>query len=140
MPARLAGLLGFDIGKGLFGGGDNREALRCGVVRLEVRRGRSTANPLIVDTSISQTRGTGTVTFPSESLALTLQGFAKNDHALQLPGTVTLSGTIREPELVVPEGTRSVGNVLKAVGRAIGGRANSTSDAACEALARQALS
>jgi uncharacterized protein involved in outer membrane biogenesis len=140
MPARLAGLLGFDIGKGLFGSKDERETLRCGVIRLALRGGSGTVEQLVVDTPVSQSRGTGTVTFPSERLELTLGGSAKNNHALQLPGNANLRGSIRNPELVVPEGTRSVGNVLKAVGRAIGGRAETAPDADCTSLISRTLS
>ncbi|MCW2394848.1 MULTISPECIES: AsmA family protein [unclassified Sphingobium] len=134
MPARLAGLLGFDIGKGLFADEDGREALRCGVVLLDMRGGRGVVRTLVVDTPVSQSRGTGTVSFPAERLELTLKGLAKNEHALQLPGNAHLRGTLRNPDLVVPENTRSVGNILKAVGRAIGGRAETAPDANCAAL------
>lgn len=139
MPARLAGLLGFDIGKGLFGDKDERAALRCGIVRLALNNGRGKVEQLIVDTPVSQTRGSGVVSFPTEQLQLTLNGAAKNEHALQLPGNATLRGTMRNPELVVPEGTRSVGNVLKAVGRAIGGRAETAPDADCPSLIARTL-
>ncbi|MBU0554675.1 MAG: AsmA family protein [Alphaproteobacteria bacterium] len=139
MPARLAGLLGFDIGKGLFGDEDAREALRCGVIRMDLRGGRGAVRTLVVDTAVSQTRGTGTVSFPAERLDLTLNGLAKSEHALQLPGDAKLRGTIRNPELVVPEGTRSVGNILKAVGRAIGGRAETAADADCASLIARTL-
>jgi len=139
MPTRLAGLLGFDIGKGLFGDSDEREALRCGIIHLDVKGGRGTTRSLIVDTSISQTRGSGTLTFPAERIDMTLTGAAKSKHALQLPGSVNLRGSIREPEVDIPEGTRSLGNILKAVGRAIGGRAESATDANCPALIGQAI-
>lgn len=139
MPTRLAGLLGFDIGKGLFGDKDEREALRCGIIRLALTNGRGNVEQLIVDTPVSQTRGSGVVSFPTEQLQLTLNGAAKNEHALQLPGNANLRGTMRNPVLVVPEGTRSVGNVLKAVGRAIGGRAETAPDADCQSLIAQTL-
>lgn len=139
MPARLAGLLGFDIGKGLFADEDGREILRCGVVQLDMRRGRGVVRTLVVDTPVSQSRGTGTVSFPAEQLDLTLKGLAKSEHALQLPGNAHLRGTLRNPELVVPEEARSFSNILKAVGRAIGGRAETAPNANCPALIAQTV-
>lgn len=140
LPTKIAALIGFDIGRGLFGDGDEPAALRCAVLRLNVREGRGTLDPLVVDTGISQSRGTGTIVFPGEALAITLTGAPKGDAALRLPGSVSLRGTIREPDIVVPEGTRSVGNVLKAVGRAIAGRDGPpATDADCAALTRAAI-
>ena len=94
---------------------------------------------MILDTGISQSRGVGTLQFPAEAWAITLTGAPKRD-ALRLPGSVLLRGTVREPEIVVPKGTKSVGNVLKAIGRAIGGRNGPAAvDADCAALSRRAI-
>ena len=139
MPTRLAGLIGFDVGKVLFGKEEGREELRCGIIRLDMKRGRGAVDLLMVDTSISQTRGTGHISFPAEAFAITLTGAAKSKSALQLPGSVSLRGTIREPDIIVPEGTRSVGNIFKAVGRAIGGRNKAATDANCAQLIAQTL-
>jgi len=139
LPAKIAALMGFDIGKAAFGEDDARSSLRCGVLRLDVRHGRGTADPLILDTGISQSRGIGTLQFPAEAWAITLTGAPKRD-ALRLPGSVLLRGTVREPEIVVPKGTKSVGNVLKAIGRAIGGHNGPAAvDADCAALSRRAI-
>jgi uncharacterized protein involved in outer membrane biogenesis len=140
LPAKLAALMGFDIGKGLLGDDEERATLRCAVMLLDMRKGRGTANPLIIDTSISQSRGAGTLSFPSEALAMTLTGAPKGSKALRLPGSVQLHGRLREPEIVVPKETKSVGNVLKAISRAVKGTSGpAATDADCAALSRKAI-
>lgn len=140
LPRKIAAMLGFDLGKGIFGAGEGQTALRCAVVRLDVRGGRGTLDPFLVDTGLSQTRGTGTIGFPSEALAITLSGAPKGNAAFRLPGTILASGTIREPAIVVPRETKSVGNILKSVGRAItGNNGPRATDADCAALTRRAL-
>jgi AsmA family protein len=140
LPAKLARLLGFDVGRGLFTGDDKQATLRCAAVRLRMKRGVGTAEPLIVDTSESQTRGVGTVTFPDERIALTLTGAPKSGSILRLPGSVSALGTIRDPSIRIPREVRSVGNVLKAVGRALtGNQGPEAADADCAALRNRAF-
>lgn len=140
MPTKIAALIGFDVGRSLFGDGDRPAGLRCAVLAARVQGGRAQAGTLVIDTTISQSRGAGTIVFPDEALDLRMTGAPKGDTTLRLPGTVNLRGTIRAPRIVVPEGTRSLGNILKAVGRAIGGddRARAV-DADCPALVRAAI-
>lgn len=139
VPEKIAALMGFDLAKGIFGGNDEKSTLRCAVLRLDVRRGRGTADPLLLDTEISQSRGTGILQFPGERWDMRLIGAPKND-ALRLPGSVLLRGTVREPDIVVPKGTKSLGNVLKAIGRAISDdNGPLATDADCAALTRRAL-
>lgn len=140
LPAKLAAIMGFDAARALTADDSDRAQLRCAVARLEMSGGRGRFDPLIVDTSASQTRGTGSVTFPAETIRATLTGAPKRNSVLRVPGSVTLSGTLQSPDVVVPEGTRSVGNILKGVGRAITGRQDPTaSNADCDALRRQAI-
>lgn len=135
LPAKLARLLGFDVGKGLLVGDGQRAKLRCAVIRLDMRRGVGTVSPAIVDTSESQTRASGSVTFPEERIALTLTGAPKRSSVLRLPGSISVLGTIREPSIMVPRQVKSVGNVLKAVGRALTGKQGpEAGDANCNAL------
>lgn len=122
LPAKIAALIGFDIGKGLVAGDKDRSDLRCAVLHLDVRNGRGTVDPLLIDTGISQSRGSGTIRFPAETLDITLTGAPKGDVALHLPGAVSARGSVREPKIVVPEGTRSIGTLFKAIGRAIQGK------------------
>ena len=75
-----------------------------------------------------------------ESLAIRLTGAPKRGSRLRLPGSATLSGTIEDPEVVVPPKVKSVGNVLRAIGRAITGSQGPTAvDADCAARAARAL-
>jgi uncharacterized protein involved in outer membrane biogenesis len=141
LPSKLAALMGFDIGRGLLLGDDARPAtLRCGTLRLAMRGGRGTIAPLLIDTSLSQARGTGTIRFPDERIDATLTGSPKGNVGLRIAGTIRLQGTIRAPDIVIPQETRSTGNILKAIGRAIaGGNSPKAPDADCAALRRQAL-
>jgi uncharacterized protein involved in outer membrane biogenesis len=140
LPARIAALIGFDVGRGLTTDTSQTAALRCAVGRFVVRGGRAVADPLLIDTSMSQSRGSGTITFPQEALALSLTGAPKQDSTLRLPGSVTLAGTIRTPQLTLPKESRSLGNVLKGIGRAITGHQGPrATDADCGALVARAL-
>lgn len=139
LPEKLARLMGFDIAAA-FADGSDRTSLHCAAIRLDMRGGVGRVDPLLVDTSVSQSRGTGTIRFPNETIAVTLTGTPKDKAALRVPGSVSLRGTIREPEVVVPKEVKSVGNILRAVGRAISGKNESRAgNADCGALRRQVL-
>mgnify|MGYP002651130518 CR=1 FL=1 len=140
LPERYAAALGFDAGRALLAGDEARAGLRCVIVGLRVAGGVGQARPLIVDTSASQLRGTGTLRFPAEQLDMRLTGAPKGDGLLRLPGAAFLRGTLSAPELVVPREVKSVGNVLKAIGRAITGRQEPRAgNADCAALSAQVL-
>lgn len=140
LPAKLAALLGFDIGRTLFADDEDRATLRCAVVRLDMRQGLGTIAPLIVDTSHSRTSGRGTIRFPDEALAIQLSGAPKGSSVLRVPGSAMAAGSIREPRVLIPREVKSVGNVLKGIGRAITGRNGpKAADADCAALSRQAI-
>lgn len=140
LPAKLASMLGFDVGKGLFTGEGKQAVLRCAALRLDMHRGVGTAAPVLVDTSESQTRGVGSITFPEERIALTLTGAPKRNSVLRLPGSVSALGTIRNPAIMVPREVKSLGNVLKAVGRALSGKQGpEAADADCAGLRNRTL-
>ncbi|MHA6721712.1 AsmA family protein [Sphingomonas sp. RS2018] len=140
LPAKLAAMLGFDAGRALTTDDDARATLRCAVARLVVQNGQGRFAPLIVDTSASQTRGTGGVAFPAETLRATLTGAPKRDALLRIPGSVYASGTLSDPQVTVPREVKSVGNILKGLGRAITGKQGpAATDANCAALSRQAI-
>lgn len=140
LPARIAAALGFDAGGALTKGDDENARLRCVVAAIDVRDGLGQFDPLLIDTTLSGTRGSGTVRFPQEALAVTLTGAPKRNSLIRLPGAVTVSGTIRNPQIVVPKQVKSAGNVLKALGRAIGGKQGPlATDADCGGLAVTAL-
>lgn len=140
LPQRYAAALGFDAGRALLAGEADRAQLRCVIVGLTVRGGLGQAAPLIVDTSASQLHGTGTVRFPAERLDMRLTGAPKGRGLLRLPGAAFLTGTLSAPEIVIPPEVKSVGNVLKALGRAItGDQAPRASDANCAALSARVL-
>jgi uncharacterized protein involved in outer membrane biogenesis len=140
LSAKIAALIGFDVARGWTTDKNEQATLRCAVARFNVLGGRATADPLVIDTSISQSQGTGTITFPSEALMLTFTGASKQTSLLRLPGSVTLSGSIREPKLVVPKNIKSVGNVLKGLFRTVTGHQGpKAADADCSNLVARAL-
>ncbi len=140
LPARYAAALGFDAGRTLLADDDDRAQLRCLVLALPITAGRGSAAPLVVDTSASQLRGTGTVSFPAERIDFRLTGAPKGQSLLRLPGSAFMTGTLSDPVLTVPAEVKSAGNIFKAIGRAITGRQGpSASDADCAGLTARAL-
>ncbi|WP_244624424.1 AsmA family protein [Sphingomonas sp. So64.6b] len=140
LPAKVAAMIGFDASRALTSDDDERAGLRCIVLRLDMRRGVGRVDPLVLDTTLSQSNGQGSVSFPSEALAITLTGAPKQKSVLRLPGSVTVAGTIRDPDIAIPPKMKSVGNVLKAIGRSItGNQGPKASDADCVALSARAL-
>lgn len=121
LPNRIAAGLGFDVG-GVLTSGQERARLRCGILGLDVRHGVGRVDPLLIDTDRSVARGTGTVRFPDESVAMSLTGAPKRGSLLRLDGAVLVSGTIRVPRAQVPPKVKSAGNVFRMIGRAITGR------------------
>lgn len=140
LPAKMAAMLGFDAGRALTADDGASATLRCAVVRMPVSNGRGRFAPLIVDTNVSQTRGSGGVRFPAETIAAVLTGAPKRDSLLRIPGSVRASGTLSNPQVTVPPEVKSVGNILKGLGRAITGHQGPrASDADCASLSRQAI-
>lgn len=140
LPAKVAALIGFDVGREFFTGKDDRAGLRCVVLRLVVRSGTGRVDPLVIDTTRSQSTGAGAISFPDETVAIHLTGAPKGGSLLRLPGSAELTGTIRDPHVAVPREVKSIGNVFKAIGRAITGDQGPTAtDADCAALAARAL-
>jgi hypothetical protein len=140
LPTEIAAALGFDAGRAILAGSDDRAALRCVVAGFTLRGGRGRAGPFVVDTAQSRLDGTGTLTFPQEALSIRLTGAPKRDAILRLPGSATMTGTLSRPDIVVPPEVKSVGNVFKALGRAITGRQGPVAqDADCERLSARVL-
>lgn len=140
LPRRIADALGFDAGRALLAKSDQSAGLRCVVARLAMRGGTGRVDPLILDTTQSQMKGRGTVTFPGETIAVVLTGAPKQGAVLRLPGEAYLRGTISSPAIVVPPEVKSVGNIFKAIGRAIKGTQGPIAgNADCAALAARAL-
>ena len=140
LPARYAAALGFDAGRALLADDDDSARLRCVVLGLAVKDGRGAAAPLVVDTSASQLRGSGSVSFPAERIDFRLTGAPKGKSLLRLPGSAFMTGTLSDPVLTVPPEVKSAGNIFKAIGRAITGRQGPVAhDADCAGLAARAL-
>ncbi len=140
LPQGIAAALGFDAARALLAKDGERAGLRCVVVKLDVTRGRGRVDPMIVDTTASQLRGQGSVVFPSEAIDIRLSGAPKQHALLQLPGSAYMTGTIQQPHVTIPPEVKSVGNIFKAIGRAITGKQGPTaSDADCSGLTARVL-
>src|SRR3546814_14826284 len=108
LPARIASLLGFDVARGLTTDEDERAALRCAVIRLDVKQGTGTLDAMVIDTTRAQSRGSGTVAFPSEALAIRITGAPKEKSVLRLPGAMIASGTIRHHQTETQKGPKTL--------------------------------
>ncbi len=140
LPQGIAAALGFDAARALLAKDGERAGLRCVVLKLDVTRGHGRIDPMIIDTTASQLRGTGSVVFPGETLNIRLSGAPKQHALLRLPGSAYMTGTIERPSVSIPPEVKSVGNIFKAIGRAITGKQGPTaSDANCSGLAARVL-
>ena len=140
LPQGIAAALGFDAARALLAKDGERAGLRCVVLNLDVTRGRGRVDPMIVDTTASQLHGQGSVVFPSETIDIRLNGAPKQHALLQLPGSAYMTGSIQRPHVTIPPEVKSVGNIFKAIGRAISGKQGPTaSDADCSGLAARVL-
>lgn len=140
IPARTAALLGQDIVRGLTLDKDKTDTLRCVAARLDIRGGMARPAPVLIDSTRAQTQVWGTINLRSERLMLALKGAPKKASLLRLPGQVTIGGTIRSPDISVPQKTKSLGGVLNMLGSAIAGRQEPLAgDADCHALERKAM-
>jgi uncharacterized protein involved in outer membrane biogenesis len=146
IPARMAAILGADVGRAITTDKDKLATLRCAVARFDVKDGVARANPFIIDTSRSKMVARGTVRLSDERLFLDLHGAPKKDSILRLKGDAHIRGTIEAPVIEVPdaEGTGGVGGAIKAfagmTGRWISGKQPPlATDADCAALAARAL-
>ena len=110
------------------------------MLRLDVRDGLGRADPLLLDTSRAQTRGTGEISLATERIAIRLTGAPKKQSLLRFPGAVMLSGSISHPQVTLPPRSKSIGTILKVLGRAITGHEGPTAtDADCRGLATRAF-
>lgn len=140
LPQGIAAALGFDAARALLAKDGERAGLRCVVLKLDVTRGHGRINPMIVDTTASLLRGQGSVEFPGETLNIRLTGTPKQHALLRVPGSAYMTGTIERPAVTIPPEVKSVGNIFKAIGRAITGKKGPTaSDADCSGLAARVL-
>src|SRR3546814_11436248 len=97
LPARIASLLGFDVARGLTTDADERAALRCAVIRLDVKQGTGTLDAMVIDTTRAQSRGSGTVAFPSAAPATRTTAAPTETSVRRLPRATTTTGTLPAP-------------------------------------------
>ncbi|WP_188946359.1 AsmA family protein, partial [Polymorphobacter multimanifer] len=121
LPDRTASLLGQDIGRGITGSREKQAVLNCMILHMDVTDGDGRMRPMVIDTSRAVSRFSGRVGLADERLGLTMMGAPKQNSVLRLDAPVRISGTIKDPDVQLPEKARSAGNVLRMLGRAITG-------------------
>jgi hypothetical protein len=140
LTRRVALLLGADVGRGLFAGNSERTGLRCLVADFALSHGVARAGPLVIDTDVARADGQGQVRLADERILIHLTGSPKKNSALRLNGPITVAGTLSQPTINPPPQTKTVGGLLKMVGKALGGdRQPLGQDADCRGLAARAL-
>lgn len=152
-----AAVLAQDVGRALGAALGDRSAmvpLRCIALDFKARGGTLTADPFLIDTDISRSRGTGTIRLDGEAIALTISGAARDPTGLRLADPITVGGTLSQPALRIADigsGKKDAGAVLGVVAKSIGGALGlrkqetappvaATGPIDCAALSRQILS
>ena len=93
----------------------------------------------MLDSSVSQTLGEGTINLADEHLALVLKGTSKQGGGLRIDEPIRVNGSFKHPTLQMPRETGSAKGILSMIGKALGGHQPVASDADCTALAAKAL-
>lgn len=136
LPARVAAMLGLDAGRALTKSQADQSELRCALLDMPVNNGKAALGAMLLDTSMSQSRGTGQIDLATESVALRLTGAPKKAGLIQLPGAIEIGGTLAKPSVSLPRRDKSAGAVFKSIGRAIKGSQPVSQDVDCTKLVR----
>lgn len=94
LPARVAAMLGLDAGRALTKSQADQSELRCALLDMPVNNGKATLGTMLLDTSMSQSRGKGQIDLATERVALHLTGAPKKAGLIQLPGAIEIGGTL----------------------------------------------
>ncbi|HWJ70248.1 MAG TPA: AsmA-like C-terminal region-containing protein [Sphingobium sp.] len=152
-----AAVLAQDVGRALGAALGDRSAmvpLRCLALGFKARGGTLTADPFLIDTETSRSRGRGTIRLDGEAIALAISGAARDPTGLRLADPITIGGTLSQPVVQIADldsGKKDVGAVLGVVAKSIGGALGlrkqeapppvaTTAPIDCTALSRQILS
>lgn len=97
---------GIDVAQalGTFIRGDKALAVNCGVADLQVKEGRVTPKPMVIDTRDSLVRVDGDVSLATERLMLTAHVQPKDVSPLTLRTPVKVNGTMRDPDISLEKG------------------------------------
>jgi uncharacterized protein involved in outer membrane biogenesis len=74
-------------------------AIHCGVASFDVRNGIAHVRSMVFDTETMLIRGDGTISLRNETLALNIEGEAKEPRLLSIGAPISLSGRWRSPEV-----------------------------------------
>ena len=126
----VAFVLGQDLGGAIgqaIGGNHGRAPLSCAILAFGANNGVLVPDPLLIDTGVSNGRGTGQIDFDGERIALTIAGASKGRALLKLADPIRIVGTLSKPLISVagiqPPGTPNSAkkpNMLKVLGRSVG--------------------
>jgi AsmA family protein len=103
----FAELTGINVARGLgllLTGSQERADVRCGAATFRVEDGEAHAEQIVVDTDSVLIEGDGTVHLGSETLDLEILGKPKKLRLVRLRAPVTLTGTLRKPDIGVDAG------------------------------------
>ncbi|MFC4257236.1 AsmA family protein [Altererythrobacter xixiisoli] len=127
MNRMAAFVLGQDLGGAIsqkLGDDDAMAPIRCAILAFTARSGVLTPAPLAIATDISSGRGRGQINLTGETIALTLNGTAREKAALRLVDPIRVGGTLTSPAISLDQAEaregRSGGGVIGAITRSIG--------------------
>lgn len=97
--------------------------LRCAILSFQVRNGVLRPAPFLIDTAISSGHGSGQIMLNGETVAIQINGAAKEKAALKLVDPIRVQGTLSHPAILIAERGKSKeksGGIVGAIGRSIG--------------------
>jgi uncharacterized protein involved in outer membrane biogenesis len=94
-------LLGLDVGNalGLYIGKDKPVPVRCIIGDFGVQNGLMGVRHLVIDTSVSNVKGDGTINLKNEDMNLTLTSDSKDKSLVTLNSPIRLTGTLKNPNV-----------------------------------------
>jgi uncharacterized protein involved in outer membrane biogenesis len=134
LPARLAAVLGLDIGRAMTRPKGKISGLRCGALDLSVHTGKATIHRFVVDTTSSQAQGSGAIDLADETVHILMSGTPKKPSLIQLRGPAVIDGTLARPHVTLPKKDRPVAAIVGSIGRAVAGKQPVSEDIDCSAL------
>jgi uncharacterized protein involved in outer membrane biogenesis len=78
--------------------------IRCGVASFRVRNGVARVHSLAIDTETMLIGGEGTVNLRNETMDLRIQGEPKEARLIRVAAPITMSGSLRSPEVGIDAG------------------------------------
>ena len=103
----FAELTGINVARGLgllLAKNEERAAVRCGAATFRIEDGKANVEQIVVDTESVLIEGEGEIDLGAETLDLEIMGKPKKLRLVRLRAPVTLTGTLRKPDIGVDAG------------------------------------